>query len=61
MVTTHEQAAQADHVVLPSTSMARHSATTAESEYWYTIDGERDTIAAQAQDVKPTLSFSAAL
>ena len=61
LVTTHEQAAQSDHVVLPSTSMVRHSATTAESEYWYTINGESDTIAAQAQDVNPTLSLSATL
>ena len=61
MVTTHEQTAQSDHIVLLSTSMARRSATTAESEYWYTIDGERDTIVAQAQDVKPTLSLSVAL
>ena len=61
VVTTHEQTAQSDHIVLLSTSMARRSATTAESEYWYTIDGERDTIAAQAQDVNPTLSLSVAL
>ena len=42
------------------------SVTTATSEDSYTVDGEKDTAAAQAQDsdsqlVKPTLSFSAAL
>ena len=61
MVTTHEQTAQSDHIVLLSTSMARLSSTTAGSEYWYTINDERHTIAAQAQDVNPTLSLSAAL
>ena len=40
--------------------------TTAASEYWHIIDGEKDTTAAHAQDsnsklVKPTLSLSAAL
>ena len=40
--------------------------TTAASEYSYTVDGEKDTIAAQAQDmhselVKPTLWLLATL
>ena len=62
-----QRTAKSDHIVLSSTVHSPTlSVTAAASEDSYTIDGEKDTAAAQVQDsdsqlVKPTLALLAAL